>query len=211
VYGLLNKISSTALKALNTFSKIAVRKGSKNHFARYADTRHVADLFTVVQINFDAYVDNGIATHGGHYCYTRKYYEPTKRNNVGGQQKAVYESVFYEFCHALHWFEGRDKLEQTSLNMIYGADFEKSVGKWKNDEEFLTIPGLSYDNEEWILDPISCAAFCRSEKGRSENFNIRCFHKAFSRKWTEADAGSIPVFVDKKDCEPLEEFICDIY
>jgi hypothetical protein len=208
VYRLLDKIESVVLMAIgdsafaNSFSIMKFVDVGKNYF-RHGSMTHTADSSALISIKFSSY-NNGIASCGGHYCYTRKHYEDRKKRNVGCQQKTVYGSVFHELDHALHWFEGRIGSGQLSLDAMYGEDGEH-IAMWKNDEEFLTISGLSYDNG-WIVDPVSCAAFCRSEVKRSVNFNIRCFHKVppTSKIGVGTNPGAIPIFAAVSDSELLE-------
>jgi hypothetical protein len=99
---LLSNISLIALRAVGNsaseisgfLSVICFVNGDKNMFRR-GSTR-TASSWALININFDAYVSSGIARQGGHYCYTKKYYEATKKRNVGCQQKNVYGSVFHE-------------------------------------------------------------------------------------------------------------------
>jgi hypothetical protein len=221
---LLNKISLVALKAVGDrtgvfgpLSAVHFAEGEKNYFHRGRVRAHAANSLALISIKFSAYDENnGIARKGGHYCYTRKYYEETKKRNVGCQQKNIYGSVFHELDHTLHWFEGRDKFDQTStvaLTQAYGRN-NKFIEKWGNDEEFLTIAGVSYDINKWIVDPVSCAAFCCSEKKKgTNNYNIRCFHTVpfGNRIGIDTEADAIPVISSVVDMELIERFICGIF
>jgi hypothetical protein len=75
----------------------------------------------------------------------------------------------------------------------------------------LTIVGISCNTggDVWFVDPISCAAFCCSE--RNVNSNIRCFHKVPCSIGETTKAEEIPTIAPVVDSELLEQFICGIY
>jgi hypothetical protein len=149
-------------------------------------------------IRFDSYNENGIADKGGYYCYTRN-----REMSVGIRQKTIFEAIFHEFNHALFFYENRRKQESSALKLIYMSvdNFEKMVSLfiWNNDEEFLNILGLSYNDNRWLADSVCCAAFGISE---AEPNNLsRCFH---SKPEETMISASTP-----KDRIPLESKLCD--
>jgi hypothetical protein len=214
INALLGGINSTVLKAIDVFSKVCfgVIDGNKgNYFSHQICAKDIPHRRSAVKINFSFYDENsGIAKSGGHYCYTRIYYDRTKKN-VGAQHKTIYGSVFHEFDHALHWVEGRDNRCSVSLSKIYGVD-DEGVVKWSNDEEFLTILGLSCDSaNEWFFDPLSCATFSISTPSGYEA-GIRCFHVVPSggKIGIATILKDVPIFINMNDSELLEKFMYNV-
>jgi hypothetical protein len=212
---LLQDLGAMAANLIDKSSKIEILKG-KNGF-----TPGTVATYPSIMINFDAYNENGIAIHGGHYCYTRKYYTATNKKNVGMQQKTIFGSGFHEFDHSLHFLEGRMnfldgvvKVGHDSLDNMYDTevdDAEFGIRRWTDDEEFLNISGLFYNGTNWCVDPVSCAAFCRQEAGH--NSAPRCFHKTPAKTLIGASTApdDIPLSSSEKDIEKLEKFIVAIY
>jgi hypothetical protein len=210
---LLCRMRSTASRAANVFSKLYfavpdVNEG--NCFSHQVCALNVPNRCSKVKIDFSLYDENsGVAKNGGYYCYARVRYETTKKN-VGAQHRTVHSAVFHEFDHALHWVEGRNSHSSSSLDRMYGVGSE-GVKKWRNDEEFLTILGLSYNDvsDVWFFDPLSCAAFSLSGVNGYE-VNIRCFHAMPSGRVIDirTGLGNVPVFVNMSDNELLELFMC---
>jgi hypothetical protein len=185
-------------KLTEWFSRIEIVKG-ENTFSPPTNDYPLP----TVHIEFDAYdlQKEGLALVGGYYCYFQSL-----TTNVGIQQKTIFGAAFHELDHALHFWECRDNgsAKRDSLNMMYrdASIYSRMIGlpRWGNDEEFLTISGLSYDKSVWFIDPISCAAFCRSEF--APNNNVRCFH-------IRPDDDTINVDTLEVDI-PLETWISDI-
>ncbi|MDR1236297.1 MAG: hypothetical protein LBJ96_04800 [Holosporaceae bacterium] len=169
----LDTATSSILRSLH----MSALAGDKNAFGH----SHVGLIPAPVsvKIKFGIHNKDGIVLEGGHYCYIPDgaSSEDGENRGIGAQQKTLHGSMFHELGHALRWFEGRsrNKDDRLSLMRVYHQD-EDAVDKWSNDEELSNIVGLSYSDGKWVLDPVSCAAFCRSEVKISKNFNVRCLH-----------------------------------
>jgi hypothetical protein len=179
-------------------------------------TMGTKDVRPSICIKFDDYnlLRGGIAIKGGYTCYTRKYYSKNGKN-VGLRQRTIQEAVFHEIDHALHFFENRIGMECKSIDKMYeqykeGVLFGEFM--WTNDEEFLTISGLSYNDElqTWMVDPVSCASFC-TEEPRPNDIR-RCFHVELSDSIIDIDedVDRIPLETSHEDYEVLEGLVTNV-
>lgn len=152
IYKNIDKVILRARKVLES-RKILFQIGDKNCFQP-----HITSQCKVI-INFSLYKHDGYSQTGGHY-----YISSILDGNsviLGCKQKTLHGSIFHEFLHGLHEIEGRRKSRDDALLLLYTDPIYGR--KWSNDEELLNITGVFFDENTWMVDPISIRRFDMSQ------------------------------------------------
>ncbi len=123
-------------------------------------------------------------------------------------KKRLFDAIFHEFTHFLHFIEGKRLTGNINLEILFGMkkidgtvlspsdqnNRKEMIRKWTKDEELTTILGIKFENGKMIFDKLSNAGLMYNSLSL-----IRIWHVAMSN----------PSFVSTEE-EKLMAIIFDI-